>query len=89
MHTLVFIQKIVIYNRKKNQSKNLPLNIHLIDDHNNIILTGIKSDYNKAIELANIPPTPPAPKVKELAMILKKTRPASSKIMVQVFDKSI
>ena len=56
---LVFIKKIVIYNRKKDKIKNLPFHIHLIDKLDNIILTGIKNDYNKPLELINIPPEPP------------------------------
>ena len=39
-------------------------------------------------EGAKIPPTPPAPNVNELAIILKKTRPASNIIMIQTLERS-
>ena len=37
---------------------------------------------------AKIPPTPPAPKVKALAIILKKTKPVSKRITIQTLVKS-
>ena len=57
------IKKIVIYNRAELQKDNLPLNIHLVDDHDNIILTGVKGaknrSYSEPMVIKNKPPSPP------------------------------
>ena len=57
---LVKIKKIVIYNRKEDKSNNLPLHINIIDNHDHIIMTGVKKDYNSPIKTINMPPAPPA-----------------------------
>ena len=58
---MIDIEKIVIYNRGDNKhDNNLPLNIHIYDDHDHIIMTGIKRNYHTPIEITNIPPKPPA-----------------------------
>jgi len=57
---MIHIEKIVIYNRGDNKhDNNLPLNIHIYDDHDHIIMTGVKKTYSTPMEVTNIPPPPP------------------------------
>ena len=56
---LINIEKIVIYNREYDKNSNLPLHINIIDDHDHIIMTGVKDDYNTQIKIINTPPNPP------------------------------
>ena len=53
------IYKIVIYNREKEKENNMPLHINIKDDHDHIVMTGVKETYSSPIKIINTPPNPP------------------------------